>query len=77
MQFARVYYSSKGSDTQVNAGDLFFAAGRPLLVFSWRRNGGRRVPQEAVELDPAKLWPASSNGTIFRYEGEVRPAPSP
>ena len=73
MQFARVYYPKTGSDTQVNAGDLFFAEGRPLLVFSWRRNGGRRVPQDAVALDPAKLRPASSNGTIFRYEGEVRP----
>lgn len=72
MQFARVYYSSKGSDTQVKGGDLFFAEGRPLLVFSWRRNGGRRVPQDCVELDPGKLRPASSNGTVFRYEGEVR-----
>ena len=71
MQFARVYYS-KGSDTQVKAGDLYFAHGRPLLVFSWRRNGGRRVPQDCVELDPAKLRPASSNGTIYRYEGDVR-----
>jgi len=73
MQFARVYYSKQGSDTQVKAGDLFFAEGRPLLVFSWRRNGSRRVPLEAVPLDPAKLWPASSNGTIYRYEGDVRP----
>jgi len=73
MQFARVYYSKHGSDTQVKAGDLFFERGRPLLVFSWRRNGGRRVPHDAVELDPAKLWPASSNGTIFRYEGDVLP----
>jgi hypothetical protein len=40
MQFARVYYSKNGSDTQVKA------------VFSWRRNGG--------------------NGTIYRYEGDVR-----
>ena len=72
MQFARVYYSKQGSDTQVKAGDLFFAEGRALLVFSWRRNGGRRVPQDCVELDPAKLRPASSNGTIYRYEGDVR-----
>ena len=72
MQFARVYYSSKDSDSQVKGGDLFFAEGRPLLVLSWRRNGGRRVPEEALELDPAKLRPASSNGTIFRYEGDVR-----
>jgi hypothetical protein len=40
-------------------------------VFSWQRNGGRRVPLDCVELDPEKLRPASSNGTIFRYEGEV------
>ena len=71
MQFARVYYS-KGSETQVKAGDLFFSEGRPLLVFSWRRNGARRVPLECVELDPSRLWPASSNGTIYRYEGDVR-----
>ena len=73
MQFARVYYSKGGSFTDVRGADLYFSDGRPLLVFSWRRNGGRRVPQDAVELDPAKLWPASSNGTIFRYEGDVRP----
>jgi hypothetical protein len=72
MQFARVYYSPTGSDTQIRAADLFFSDGRPLLVFSWRRNGGRRVPAECVELDPAKLRPASANGTIFRYEGDVR-----
>jgi hypothetical protein len=71
MQFARVYYSKDGSPTNVKGGDLFFAEGRPLLVFSWRRNGGRRVPLECVELDPAKLRPASSNGTIYRYEGDV------
>lgn len=73
MQFARVYYPSKGSATQVEAADLFFERGRPLLVFSWRRAGGRRVPQDCIELDPGKLRPASSNGTIFRYEGDVRP----
>jgi hypothetical protein len=72
MQFARVYYSPNGSDTQIRAADLFFSDGRPLLVFSWRRNGGRRVPLECVELDPGKLRSASSNGTIYRYEGEVR-----
>ena len=77
MQFARVYYSKSGSLTNVKAADLFFAEGRPLLVFSWRRNGGRRVPLDCVELDPAKLRPASSNGTIFRYEGEVTPLPGP
>jgi hypothetical protein len=71
MQFARVYYSKNGSPTNMKAADLFFAEGRPLLVFSWRRNGGRRVPFECVELDPAKLRPASSNGTIYRYEGDV------
>jgi hypothetical protein len=71
MQFARVYYSKNGSPTLVKAADLYFAEGRPLLVFSWRRNGGRRVPLECVELDPAKLRPASSNGTIYRYEGDV------
>jgi hypothetical protein len=72
MQFARVYYSPSGSDTRLEAADLFFSDGRPLLVFSWRRNGGRRVPLECVQLDPAKLRSASSNGTIYRYEGEVR-----
>jgi hypothetical protein len=77
MHFARVYYSKSGSLTDVKAGDLYFAGGRPLLVFSWRRNGGRRVPGQCIELDPAKLKPASSNGTIYRYEGEVRPAPGP
>lgn len=77
MHFARVYYSKSGSLTDVKAADLYFAEGRPLLVFSWWRNGGRRVPLECVALDPAKLRPASSNGTIFRYEGEVGPAPGP
>jgi hypothetical protein len=72
MQFARVYYPRNGSATQVNEADLFFSDGRPLLVFSWRRNGGRRVPAECIELDPAKLRPASSNGTVYRYEGDVR-----
>jgi hypothetical protein len=77
MQFARVYYPKNRSGTEVKAGDLFFAEGKPLLVFSWRRNGGRRAPLEFMELDPAKLRPASSNGTIYRYEGEVRPAAGP
>jgi hypothetical protein len=72
MQFARVYYSPKDS-TQVKAGDLFFARGKPLLVISWRRKDGERVPDECVELDPAKLQSASSNGTIYRYEGKVGP----
>lgn len=73
MQFARVYYSPKDSPTQVEVADLFFARGRPLLVFKWRRKDGERVPDECVELDPAKLRSASSNGTIYRYEGEVSP----
>ena len=71
MQFARVYYSKSGSPTEVRGADLYFSDGRPLLVFSWRRNGGRRVPEECIELDPSKLRRASSNGTVFRYEGEV------
>jgi hypothetical protein len=73
MQFARVYYSPTESATQVRAGDLYFASGRPLLVLTWRRRNGRRVPDECVELDPKKLHAASSNGTIYRYEGRVRP----
>lgn len=72
MQFARVYYSKTGSFTDVRGADLFFSDGRPLLVFTWRRNGGRRVPEDCIELDPEKLRSASSNGTIYRYEGEVR-----
>jgi len=39
----------------------------------WRRKNGERVPEECVELDPAKLRRASSNGTIYRYEGKLRP----
>jgi hypothetical protein len=70
MQFARVYYS-KGLPTQVEAGDLYFARGRALLVFKWRRKDGERVPEECVELDPAKLECTSSNGTIYRYEGRI------
>ena len=72
MQFARVYYSPTESSPQVKAGDLYFARGKALLVFSWRRKNGERVPDECVELDPAKLRRASSNGTIYRYEGRVR-----
>jgi hypothetical protein len=71
MHFARVYYSLSNSATQVEAGDLFFARGRPLLVIKWRRKDGERVPEECIELDPAKLQRASSNGTIYRYEGKV------
>jgi hypothetical protein len=72
MNFARVYYSPKGSPTQVEAGDLSFARGRPLLVLSWRRKNGEPVPEDCVELDPEKLQRASSNGTIYRYEGRIR-----
>ena len=73
MHFARVYYSQKGSATQLEAADLFFARGRPLLVFSWRKKDGERVPEDCIELDPAKLRLSSSNGTIYRYEGDIRP----
>jgi hypothetical protein len=73
MQFARVYYSPKDSATQVVAGDLFFVRGKALLVIKWRRKNGEQVPEECVELDPAKLQRASSNGTIYRYEGKRRP----
>jgi hypothetical protein len=57
----------------VVAGDLYFVHGKPLLVITWRRKNGERVPDECIELDPAKLQRASSNGTIYRYEGLVRP----
>ena len=69
MHFARVYYSPENSLSQVVAGDLFFARGKPLLVTKWRRRNGERVPDECIELDPDKLKRASSNGTIYRYEG--------
>lgn len=72
MHFARVYYSLKDSSTQVEAADLYFSRGRPLLVFTWRRRNGERVPDECIELDPAQLQQTSSNGTIYRYEGRVR-----
>jgi hypothetical protein len=72
VQYARVYYASKTYPSRLESADLFFASGRPLLVLSWRRRDGRRVPDECVELDPEKLKPSSSNGTIWRYEGEVR-----
>jgi hypothetical protein len=71
MQFARVYFSRKDSPTQVEAGDLYFARGRPLLVRTWRRRDGERVPDDCIELDASKLQRASSNGTIYRYEGTV------
>lgn len=70
MQFARVYYSRKNS-VQVEAGDLYFSRGRPLLVLTWTRSNGRRVPGDCVELEADKLERASSNGTIYRYEGQV------
>lgn len=73
VHFARVYYSPKGSPTQVEAADLFFARGKPLLVITWLKKNGDRVPEDCIELDPAKLRPASSNGTIYRYEGTIRP----
>jgi hypothetical protein len=72
MQFARVYYSSRRSPARVESGDLYCARGKPLLVVTWRRRNGERVPDEYIELDPARLRRASSNGTIYRYEGEVR-----
>ena len=71
MTFARVYYSTKGSPTQVRAADLHYERGKPLLVLKWRRKDGRRVPEQCVELDPARLRPSSSNGTIYRYEGDI------
>jgi hypothetical protein len=71
MQYARVYYTRRSSPAQVLAGDLFFARGRPLLVLSWRRRNGRREPDDCIELEPDKLRSASSNGTIFRYEGDL------
>jgi hypothetical protein len=74
MQFARVYYhTSSRSPTRVKAADLYFARGKPLLVVTWRSKNGERVPDECIELDPAQLQRASSNGTIYRYEGELRP----
>ena len=73
MQFARVYYASSHSPARVESADLYFARGKPLLVVTWRRRDGERVPDECIELDPARLRRASSNGTIYRYEGEVRP----
>ena len=72
MQFARVYYSPQKWPAQVESADLFFARGKPLLVVTWCRRNGERVPDEYIELDPARLRRASSNGTIYRYEGEVR-----
>ena len=72
MHFARICYSSSLSPARVESGDLYIARGKPLLVATWRRRNGERVPDEYIELDPARLRRASSNGTIYRYEGEVR-----
>ena len=72
MHFARVYYSPKKWPAQVESADLFFARGKPLLVRTWQQREGRRVPGECEELDPQQLRPASTNGTIYRYEGVVR-----
>jgi hypothetical protein len=71
MQFARVYYSSKSAPGRVESGDLYFSGKRPLLVLTWRKHRGERVPDDCIELDPQKLTRASSNGTVFRYEGRV------
>jgi hypothetical protein len=71
MAFARVYYSVKGSHTDLKSGDLHFEQGKPLLVLKWRRRNGVRVPENSIELDPARLQRASANGTIYRYEGSV------
>jgi hypothetical protein len=73
VQYARVYYASKNYPARVEGADLFFSRGRPLLVRTWEVKDGDRIPKECIELDPAKLKPSSSNGTIYRYEGEVRP----
>ena len=73
VQYARVYYASSSCPTRVVGADLFFSRGRPLLVKTWQEKEGERVPMECIELDPAKLKPSSSNGTVYRYEGEVRP----
>jgi hypothetical protein len=73
VQYARVYYALSNCPTRVEGADLFFSRGRPLLVKTWQEKEGERVPKECIELDPAKLMSSSSNGTIYRYEGEVRP----
>jgi hypothetical protein len=73
VQYARVYYASRSYPARVEGADLFFSRGRPLLVRTWEMKDGDRIPKECIELDPAKLKPSSSNGTIYRYEGEVRP----
>jgi hypothetical protein len=71
MAFARVYYSINGSHTDLRSGDLHYERGKPLLVLKWQRRGGVRVPEDCIELDPARLQRASANGTIYRYEGSI------
>ena len=71
MQFARVYYSPGSLPTRVKAADLYFAGTRALLVVKWKRRNGERVPDQCIELDPSRLKCASSNGTIYRYEGSI------
>ena len=71
MHFARVYYSKSGSLTNVRGrGSVFSPPASRWRCSAGERNGERRVPLECIELDPAKLRQASSNGTIYRYEGE-------
>ena len=43
--------------------------GQAAPRLTWRRKNGERVPDECIELDPARLKRASSNGTIHRHEG--------
>jgi hypothetical protein len=71
MAFARVYYSVNGSHTHLQSGDLHFEQGKPLLVLKWQRRNGVRVPEDCIELDPARLQRTSANGTIYRYEGSI------
>ena len=73
MQFARVYYSKSGSLTDVKGADLYFSDGRPLLVFSWRRNGGRRVPEECIELDPRSCSPRAATAPSTATKASVPP----
>jgi hypothetical protein len=71
MNYARVYYLPNAAATQAVAGDLVFAHGGPLLVRNWRKSNGRRVPDDCVPLDATRLHRASSNGTVYRYEGPL------
>jgi hypothetical protein len=72
VQYARVYFSSRTCPSRVEGGDLFFSRGRALLVTTWEEKDGDRVPKECIELDRDKLKSASSNGTVYRYEGDIR-----